>query len=304
MLNIFGFVKKMLPSVSKSDAEVDMEISIQACATVMDVYTQLDAIYKNGKLNSKKANKLLGIFLQELQQAKPQTKYNTRGLCAVTLSLFKNVQVNGSRILSELEDIKSEVIVSQALSASKATILRAVSHYYFMTKYALDFANYLSIQEALHGGLELPRDAQLNKKQTDFIESNAWIYARLLAVYGSDPDKFLSRLSEIEAYQITKDSVDDATTVTSNKIDLFDNLPQNFIGSPLYTVGLIFVQWEADRHKELKDKKRLLELRCLHLRLLQEQGRGDASTEKEIEHLQRRCSDLDYKIFRIEQSVE
>lgn len=304
MLNIFGFVKSMLPSVSKSDAESDLEISIEACGTVVDVYTQLGQVYQTSKLHSKPANKMVTELFKELTQAKPEAKYPTNNVMLATVSLFKNVQTNGSKVLSELEDLKSEVIVSQALSAAKATILRAVAHYYFMTKYALDFANYLTIQEAAHGGVELPRDAQLNKKQIQFIEKNLWIYARLLSVYGSDPDKFMSRLSEIESYQITKDSMDEELTVSASKIDLFDNLPQGFIGSPIYTVGLIFVQWEADRYKELKDKKKLLELRCLHLRMLQEQGRGDAETEREIAHLQRRCTDLSFKISKIESDVD
>lgn len=303
-LNIFGFVAKMLPSVSKSDSEVDMEISLEAASTVIDVYTQLAQVHQNTKFNSKGALKLVAEFQKELTQSKPEVKLSGHnGLAATTLVLFKNVLANGEVITKELEDIKSEVIVSQAITSSKATILRAVAHYYFMTKFALDFANYLVLLEAQHGGVEMPRDAMLNKKQSDYIEKNLWIYARLLAVYGSDTDKFLSRLSGIEKFQITKDSVDDSSTMSSSKIDLFNNLPVGFIGSPIYTVGLIFAQWEADRHKELKDKKRLLELRLLHLRVLQEQGKGDASSEKEITYLQKRVTDIDYKVFKIESEL-
>jgi hypothetical protein len=38
--------------------------------------------------------------------------------------------------------------------------------------------------------------------------------------------------------------------------------------------------------------------------VLKEQGNGDANTEKEIALLQARCTSLDYKIAKIEQSVE
>lgn len=303
-MNIFGFVAKMLPSISRSDAEVDMEISMEAAAAVIDTYTQLAQTLDATKFHSKLAVKLDHDFFKELNSAKPATRLNGKTLAHVSLELFKNIQANGSVITKELEDIKSEIIVTQAITASKATILRAVAHYYFMTKYAMDFANYLIMLEAEHGGIELPRDAKPNKMQVKYIEDNLWIYARLVAVYGSDTDKFLSRLKEIESYQITKDSVEDSSALSSNKIDLFNNLPDGFIGSPIYTIGLIFAQWEADRHKDLKDKKRLLELRLLHLRVVQEQGKGDANTEKEIAHLQKRCTDLDYKITKIEESVE
>lgn len=304
-LNIFGFVSKLLPSISKSDSEVDMELSMEACASVIDLYTQLAQTQEAADFKSKAGTALVKEFFKELSSTKPQTKLPTqKSFAHTTLALFKNVLANGEKITKELEDIKSEVIVSQAISAAKASILRAVAHYYFMSRFALDFANYLMILEAEHGGVELSRDAQLNKKQVEYIEKNLWIYCRLLAVYGSDTDKFMDNLSSIENFQITKDSVDDASVMQSSKVDLFTNLPSGFVGSPIYTVGLIFAQWEADRHKELKDKKKLLELRLLHLRVMQEQGRGDANSEKEIAYLQKRCTDLDYKIAKIEQSVE
>lgn len=304
-LNIFGFVSKMLPSISKSDSEVDLEMSMEAAASVVDIYTQLAQTHEATSFKSKEGQARVKEFFKELATAKPQTKLPTqKSFAHTTLHLFKNVIANGETITRELENIKSEVIVSQAISATKASILRAVAHYYFMTRFALDFANYLVILEAEHGGVEMSRDAKLNKKQIEYVDKRLWIYARLLAVYGSDTDKFRDALSGIENYQITKDSVDEASSFQTSKIDLFSNLPSGFVGSPIYTIGLVFAQWEADRHKELKDKKKLLELRLLHLRVLQEQGRGDAGTEREITYLQKRCSDIDYKLAKIEDNLE
>lgn len=304
-MNIFGFVSSLMPSISRSDAEADMEISMDGCVTAIDLYTQLAQTQEVTTFHSKEAVKLVDEFYKDLAAGKPQLDLpRTKSLHGYTLALLKNVQVNGAVITKELEDIKSEVIVSHAITASKAVILRAVAHYYFMTKFAIDFLNYLLVLEAEHAGVELARDAQLNKKQVTLIKNNLWIYARLMAVYGSDSAKFRDKLSSVENYQITKDSINEASAISGNRLDIFNNLPDGFIGSPFYTIGLVMAQWEADRYKELKDKKRLLELRLLHLRVLKDQGNGDANSEKEIAYLQRKVTDLEYKISKIEESVE
>lgn len=66
----------------------------------------------------------------------------------------------------------------------------------------------------------------------------------------------------------------------------------------------MFATWEAQRYQSLKDKKKLLELRYLHLKMLQESGNSDANMEKDIMYLQKRCTDIQYKLTKIEESVD
>ena len=305
-LNIVGFIKSLLPSFSKSDIEDDMEVSMEAITTINDVYTQLEGVLKVTPLASKENTNLVKEFYKEIGSVKHKVKLSpNKNIASDILILFKNVKINGEHIFKEISDALNDVLVSQALTAYKANLLRSVGHYYFMTKFALDLSNFFYIYEAESGGVELSKDYQINKKQKEFIVKNMWIFARMVAIYGDNHDVFRDKLGELGEVMLPKEEVDNVVDIyNSDKIDMFNNLPPEFIGSPIYSIRLVFAQWQADRYRKLKDQKKLLELRYLHLKLLKEQGSSDVTIEKEIEHLQKRITDIDYTLNKIEESVE
>jgi len=305
-LNISSFIKKLLPSFSKSDLETDMEVSLDAISTITEVYTSLEEICKVAPPSSREATAVLKEFYKELNQVKHKVKLSShKNFASDILILFKNVRINGDYIFTEISDAINDVVISQALTAYKANLLRSVGHYYFMTKFALDLSNFIYVCEAENGSIELNKEYKLNKKQKEFITKNVWIFARMLALYGEGHDTFKSRLKDIAEITLVKGEVDDAVEFyTSDKLDLFNNLPVGFIGSPIYSIRLIFATWEATRYRALKDKRRLLELRYLHMKLMHEQGQSDINMEKEIEHLQSRITTMDKEIYDIEKDVE
>lgn len=304
-LNIAGFVKKLLPSLSKSDIETDMEISLEAISTINDVYTSLEEVYRVAPPTSDEATKVIKEFYKEIGQVKHKVKLSpSKNIATDILILFKNIKINGEYLFKEINDSVNDVVVSQALTAYKANLLRAVGHYYFMTKFALDLANFLYVVEAENGNIDLSKEYKLNKKQKEFVTKNVWIFARMVALYGENHDVFKNRLGDIIEVMLPKEEVDNVVDIyNAEKIDIFNNLPSEFIGSPIYSIRLIFAQWEADRYRELKDKKKLLELRYLHMKLMKEQGQSDVNMEKEIEHLQSRITTIDYQLSKIEDSV-
>lgn len=306
LLNLSSFFRSILPSFSKSDVESDLEISIENISSVIDSYKTYEEIEKVIKPSSDENKDVLKQFYKELDVPRNSVKLTPNKLLSTdTVNLFLNVKVNAEWMLNIITESINDVIVSQALTAYHANLLRAVPHVYFLTRYATDLLNFLYVQEAESTGQDLSNDYKLNKKQKEFIKKNVWVYARLLSVYGLKHDDFKDKLSGILDIVINKDNVEETVSAYSNsKIDLFSNLPSGFVGSPIYTVRLIFAQWEADRYRSMKDKRKLLELRLLHLKLLKEQGKADVQLEKEISYLQSRITNLDYKLAKIEESVE
>lgn len=305
-LNLVSFVQSLVPTLSRSDLESDLETSLDVIKTILATYGDLNGSYSKGKFNSKEANAIATSFYKEYDAAKNKGKVKpSNSLAGDTIAIFSNAITNGERVKKEVAAISNEVIVSQAMTVVKVNIVRAVGHFYFMTKYALDLINYIYVLEAEHGGIELSKDSKPNAKQIEIIKKNMWLYARLVAVYGTDPKHFTEELDSLSTITVPKEQVEEVVSqYQGQKLDLLDNLPQGFIGSPIYTVRLVFAQWEADRYKKLRDQKKLLELRYLHLRMIQEQGGGDANTEKEMAYLQSRITDIDYKTSKIEESVE
>lgn len=306
MLNIAGFIKSLLPSFSKSDLETDMETSLGSMSTISEIYIALGEVFKVAPLAAKESKDIVKEFYKEYDSVKTKVKLsNNKNIALDTITLFNNIKINGDYIYKEVSDALNDVIVSQALSAYKANLLRAIGHYYFMTKFALDLSNFFYVTEAENGGIELNKEFKLNKKQKEFITKNMWIYARMLAVYGEPHDIFTSKLSAIDEVTLPKEEVDNVVDVyNSNKVDIFNNLPARFIGSPIYSVRLVFAQWEADRYRKLKDQKKLLELRYLHMKLMKEQGSSDITLEQEIMHLQKRITSIDKTLYDIEKDVD
>lgn len=304
-ISIAGFIKRLVPTLSKSDLESDMDISLSALKTVMSSYEDMQSSQLAVEFKSPKAKAIVTNFYKEFDHSNSGIHLvGPKSFAADMLTLFRAIEINGLYLKKEVEDISNEIIVSKALTAFKSNVLRGVEHYFFLTRYALDLLNYLYALEAQFGGVELSKSAQPNDKQVQFIVKNLWIFSRLLPVYGQDRYKFKTKMESLSMAVINQDQMQDALdTYDHGKLDLFNNLPVGFIGSPIYTVRLIWAQWEADRYKQLKDKKKLLELRCLHLKILKEQGQADLNTERELEYLQKRVTDIDYKVAKIEESA-
>jgi len=306
-LNLVSFIKSLLPSFSKSDIESDIETSLEAVKVVDSVYTDYSQIYKVAKPTDDGVKKLIKEFYKEESKTSHKVKLSrNQDFPSDIITLFKNIEINGKYIADQISDSINDVIVSQALTAYKANILRTVPHFFFITKYALDFINYIYVQESVKASEEsFDKSFLLNKKQIELIEKNMWIFARLVTVYGNDHEVFKQMIADLEEVTIPKEQVEEViSSYSSDKIDIFNNLPNSFIGSPIYSIRLIFVQWAADRHKYLMDKKRLLTLRYAHLKLLQEQGHGDLNTEKEINYLQSRLVTIDKKLYDLEKDLE
>lgn len=304
-MNIVSFVKGLMPSLSKTEMESDVEISLQSTSVIIETWKGLEEISKVGKFSSSEAKKLVDEFYKEVRKTKPKVKLSaTKNIGADMVTFFGNVKINGDYIYNEMSETLNDVIVSSALSAYKANILRSGGHLYFITRYALDFANYLFTVEMENSGADVNEDYLLNKKQKEFVEKNMWIYARIVSIYGDEHKDFVNKFEKLGDVIINKETAETVLNgYDSDKVDISSVIPDGFVGSPIYSVRQVFAQWEADRYKTIKDKKRLLELRYLHLKTMMEQGTSDVAIEKEINFLQKQITSMDYKLSKIERSV-
>lgn len=302
MINLAGFVKALIPSFQRSDVLTDMEISLKHIPTILDVYSGLETTLKATKFKAPKNVKIIENFYRELKEETAPIKVS-KNIATDHLNIYKNIKENGEWIYKEIEDAVNDVVVSAALSSYKAVLLRSIAHYYFITRYTLNLINFMYAAEV--DNIEsMENSYKLNKKQEEYINKNMWIYARLLSTYGVEKGKFEKAIESIEDIMLPKDTVDEVLEMYGDRqVDILYNLPKNFVGSPIYSMRLIFAQWETDRYKDLKDKKKMLELRLLHYKMMSETGMSDVDVEKEISYLQESITDLDYKISKMEEDV-
>ena len=308
-LNILSFVKKLIPSLDKNETLSDFELSMKALDEVNSVMGYLKNYEKTVGFSSKKSKAILDKLSNEIVSAikaahdtkSPMLKLLNQSLpCDMMGYLFTNVSLNAKTLYKEIEEKLSKTVLTHQLDAYEANLLRSVAHYRFMTKYALNLADYLFINE------DSNNISNFTPQQIKEIEKYYWIFAKCLAGYGVTPEIFEERLSSIEPVTLSKDGEEIISTVYagSGRVDLIEGLPRGFIGSPIYNVRLVFAQWEAERYHELKDKKKLLLLRYQYLLDLNQKGTSDIEVEREIEYLQNKINKIDYRLSKIEESVE
>lgn len=305
--NLSSFIKSLLPSFSKSDIESDLEISLEYIPVIVDNYNNLAAAMKvesSPKFHNKEVQDLIKTFYKEMSSSKTKVKLRKNNFPLDMVTLFNNAKPNGEWLLKEISDGLNDVVMSQALNTYNANLMRSVPHFYFVTKYATDLLSFIYIKESEQAGMELDSDFKLNKKQEEFITKNIKLYTRIIAKLGNEPDAFIKEYDGIVRYNIPQDKVEELIHQhRGDKIDLFDNLPSGFVGSPIYSIRLVYATWEANRVRALRDKKKLLELRLANYRLMKENGTSDVTVEKEISYLQKKVTDIDYKLAKMEEGL-
>lgn len=305
--NILEFVKRMLPTFSKDDAELDMETSISYLEqSVIPSLGSIKALYPDGKFNSNEAKKIIADFNKTIKSSKH--KIPTKGInqfaTDLAQALEKGVIPNARFLQKEIDRVINDTVLSSGLTVYKAFLLRSVTHYHFMSHYMSDLCNYLLVKEAEYGKLDVSSDYRLNKRQESKITNNLGIFCTLLSFYGRESREFAKSIDVLPDVVIptadVEDQIDDYTRAAAEPLT---TLPMGFVGSPIFSIRLVFAQWQADRYLKLKDSRKLIELRCLHLETLRDQGENDENLEKEIVYLQKRLTDVDFKIAKYEEKL-
>lgn len=305
-LNIVSFVKNLIPSFNKSDILSDLETSIDYLDTVsISNYNNFISAYSVNDIKTKDVKKLITEFYKNYYKVKPHIELNNKEFFKDSHTLLSNVVVNANYINVELDKVLNDVVVSHALSLYKSYLLRAVAHISFIAKFSTDLLNYIYIKETNDlVDNKFDDDFYLNKIQYSNIEDNLWIYARLIAFYGLDENRFNKLISNAPDQVLSKDNIEQVVSLYNiSDVEILPSIPHGFIGSPIYSIRLMFAQWESKRYRELKDKKKLLELRYLHYKLLKENGQSDIAVEKEINYLQKRITDIDYELSKMEEAI-
>jgi hypothetical protein len=306
-VNIVQFIKKLLPTYRKSEFVEDIRTSKEYLVEVsVPAYISLEEAYKASNFISDEVKNLINTFYKNLKIDSKNVKLVKNNIATDIKILLNNAILNADYCEKELDEVLGETIVSHALTLYKAFLLRSVGHFSFIAKFSTDLINYIYIKEIINDK-DANYDASFNipKKKEEDIKKNMWIFAKLLAVYGLPKEEFKELVVKVPDMVILKDEAEKAISLHNiAEAEPLVALPDNFVGSPIYTIRLAYATWQAERYRELKDKKKLLELRYLHYKYLKEKGEGDAMVEKEIMYLQKRINELDYKLAKMEESVE
>jgi hypothetical protein len=205
----------------------------------------------------------------------------------------------------EFENSASSDIIAEGVTVKKAVMLRAVDQTTFISRFTMDFLTVLYRDEALEINPEVEENISVPKIVIDRVDKHVALYANLLSIYGDksfDFEKRFSSIPDVIMSERTQEAI--VATYGESKLDPYGApTVQGFLGNPIYHIRLLVAEWQANRYKAMKDKKKMLEMRLMHLQLLQE-NKNDAKLEQEISYIQSRIDKIEYSMAKAERSVE
>ena len=294
-MKIVNFVKKLLPSLDKKDILEDMRITIAELDNiVIPEYSKAVTYLQVNTLKQEQIKDMSIAFYESLDAGGIARQSNIVAEVSVRLS---NIRDNTIYIRDNIEKILSEDVISASLDAKKAIYIRAASDMSFISRYAPDLLNLIL-------AVETDTVDSIPPSTIKYVERNLKQFVYLLSDYGITPKVFNKTITAVPDIVIGGDAGDKAAAVYSNsELDpLETSYINNFYGNPIYYIRTAIATWQSNRYKSSKDKKKVLELRLLYLKSLNE-NKNDAKLEREIEFTQSRVDKIDRKLRAVEEDL-
>ena len=297
-MQILNFVKSLLPKFGKNRLQEDINICRNELQnTVLPSYES--AAKALTELDSKEAREFERQWATFVKTAKKGP------LVASIKKQLEGVQP----MLAFMDDFaqkefETEVIVA-GMTVLKSTVVRMVELAGFVSTYSLRFLNYLYVLETTHAmGKAGQMGSNLTPGEITLIKSHFMEFCLALNALSRDvkpTEKVLEKIPDI----LVNKNIDASLRVFGDaQIDPLGVFQvKGFTSNPIYHIGTIIAEAQANRYKRSKELKSILELRLLNLQQVNAKEQ-DAGTEREIEIIQSRIEALDEKIRKVEESVQ
>ena len=297
-MNIINFIRGLLPRFDKSRVMEELRVTISELEqTVIPSYSAAAEYFKQTKLKSKNNLERSSIFYRncDVSGGKQATFI---GDIARRLEFIK---ANAEYVLESLEKTLEHDVLSSALNAQKALLIRAASDISFVSRYSLDLLTVVYSIEAIERDKEVVGSVGVLLNQVARVDQRLIQFARILSDYGIPLAKFEKLIGSVPEVIINDSTIDSLKGLYQGKqIDPMSNVGvSNFQGSPILWIKMNIAEWQAHRYKVNKEKKKGLELRLLHLKELQK-GQNNPRLEKEIEYIQERVEKMSYEMNEME----
>jgi len=300
-MKIIDFVKALLPHFGKDRVIEDLRITIAEYENFLVPSVNMASEYlKINKIKSASIKNLSDVFYRnfDLQRSSKQPNFVSE-----INKRMPYLKENAEYVLEQIEALFEKDIINEGLTAKKAVLLKAASSLSFISSYGSDLLNIIYSEEEYE--ITKDKDRTVNKNTTKYVNVNMFKFANILSDYSiplSDFKKIIGKIPEVVVNTKTENAI--RGVYNEKEIDPFSsNRMSKFTYSPIYQIRLIVAEWQSNRYKANKDKKKVLELRLLHLKNILE-NKQDAKLEEEIDYIQSRIDKIDRSMREVEESLD
>jgi hypothetical protein len=300
-MKIIQYVKALLPHIEKSKLLDDLRVTISELENVaLPNYNVASTYFKSEKIKSDLNKEISNEFYlkAELKTAKQSS------FIADIFKKLENVKSNSEYLLEQAEELFEHNIIAEGLTARKLSLVKAAESISFISRFSTDLLNLVYTNEATNVDSNVDESLRLPPIVVTNINKNISNFTRLLCDYGVPTDTFKKLFSNIPEVIVNSKTANTISGIyKESDIDPFSNsLVVGFTGNPIYHIRLMVAEWQASRFKANKDKKKILELRLLHLKLINNK-KNDPKLEQEINYIQNRVDKIERYLKDVEESL-
>ncbi len=299
-MKIFSFIKKLLPWIKKDDVLIDIEQSMEDLEKLaIPAFAQAASFFKASPPKSAWVKKTTDQFYTGYKLARDR---KSRLIAEDIHTALSNMLLNLKHLTDVIEKEFGNDILSSGITIKKAFIIRAAAQTSFCVKFSTDFLNAVYSEIVREGFTDIdPSDYCVSDKEKERIAANVWAFSTAMSVYGGKPEEFMKVVYTLSTALADDDKQKDIEALYRDyEVDPFSPmLADGFTGSPIYFVKMVAAEWQAKRYKLFVEKKKMLELRLMHLKILSSSN-NDPSLEKDIAALEKRVETLEYELHKME----
>jgi len=252
-----------------------------------EVIPALDSVIADGDLKAVKDNK----FLNNIRKlVKVRSKDNKDFLTNVK-SIFKAIQAEEKHIRDLINKDLNDYVTEAGSTARDITIVKLITDIGSLTFYTMDLCYFLIVDT---------KDTSIPKRRLEDVREGVDSYISIVNTFNKNFDKYVKEIAKVADQVISMDgnpSMMDSILKSRGK---FLSLPfSGFNGNPIYHIRMWLVDQEIERYELLKEKKKVIELKLLDLKL-EAQNEKNPKLKTQIEYYEEKISKIEYNIKDIE----
>ena len=298
MSTLFDYLKSLLPKFGKDKvAELARQTQSELTNFVIPSYVEAEKGIGSRVFKAPKINELTSILKRNIKSDKPNDN-----IVVIIRKKLEQVSKNNQIVESHIGDSMEDEIVIAGVTILKVNLLRMVEATSFVSRYASKLLNYIYILEtaAVGGDMRYIQDS-LSKGEIAWVEERFLDFIIALGVLSRSDKEVSAILKSLPEMVIDGDSFAAAATMGETKYDPFGfKRLSGFTYNPIMHLRLIAASYQANRYKEQKELKTILQLRLLNLQNQALQA-TNPQLEKEIEYIQRRIDRISDDIRKAEE---
>lgn len=232
--------------------------------------------------------------LEEIRKGCKFKSKNNKEVIEEMIRRFENLQAGMEGFRTLANKFLPSVMTEKTITAKQGVILRTIQDINGMSLYVLDLIIFIILNKA---------ETSIPKKRIQDISDNVFTFISIFRVYTDDFKSFVDQINKVSDDTVDLDANREIMNLHFAKSGYTMHLPvtKGFMGNPIYFVRMWLVERDMAKYSALEDKKKLIELRLLELRMEAESGSDDSKLKKQIAYYEDRVSDIEYKMSKLHQ---